>query len=194
VRSPYPAPSSYRIPCPRTAAILCIDLGCEECTGYWKGRFDGQVTYCTHECHKIQKVRKVPYDHCSYMCCANCPEIVNQGGWCLPAPARIISRCWSQRPFGLLGRIRSGTHPGQEHAAPSKGRIHCRRLVSRPNLHLQSRGGPYIVESDRPRRCENFSRPAADGNVGIAKERRFRTFPPHDDYEVILTFLMSPIP
>jgi hypothetical protein len=29
----------------------------------------------------------------------------------------------------------------------------------------------------------------ADGNVEIAKAR-FRTFPPHDDYEVILTFLL----
>ena len=25
-----------------------------------------------------------------------------------------------KRPLGLLGRIRSGTHPGQEHATPSK--------------------------------------------------------------------------
>ena len=28
----------------------------------------------------------------------------------------------------------------------------------------------------------------------IAKERRFRTFPPHDDYEVILTFLTGQNP
>lgn len=56
---------------------LCIDFGCEECIGYWKS--DGRVTYCTHECHKRPKVTEVPYNHCSYLGCVNCPEVVRQG-------------------------------------------------------------------------------------------------------------------
>jgi len=60
---------------------LCVDLGCEECIGYWKDRFDGRVTYCTHECHREPKVTEMPYNHCSYMRCENCPEVVRQGKW-----------------------------------------------------------------------------------------------------------------
>jgi hypothetical protein len=41
---------------------------------------------------------------------------------------------------------RNSSWPGARDS--TKGRIHCRRLVSRPNLPLQSRGGPYIVVSD----------------------------------------------
>ena len=41
-----------------------------------------------------------------------------------------------QRPTDLKGQTRTGTHPGQEHAFPSKGRIHCRRLVFSPKLIL----------------------------------------------------------
>jgi hypothetical protein len=58
---------------------LCINLGCEECIGYWKGRFDGRVTYCSHECHLNPRVTDVPYNHCAYLGCVNCPEVVNQG-------------------------------------------------------------------------------------------------------------------
>jgi len=56
---------------------LCTDVGCEECIGYWKR--DGQVWYCTYECHKNPKVIDVPYNHCSYMGCVNYPEVVSQG-------------------------------------------------------------------------------------------------------------------
>ena len=56
---------------------FCIDVGCEHCIGYWKR--DGQVSYCTHECHKNPEVRDVPFDHCSYLGCVNCPEVVRQG-------------------------------------------------------------------------------------------------------------------
>ena len=55
----------------------CIDLGCEECIGYSKR--DGRVSYCTHECHKDFKAPEVPYNHCSYLDCVNCPEVVRQG-------------------------------------------------------------------------------------------------------------------
>ena len=55
----------------------CIDVGCEHCIGYRK--HDGRVSYCTHECHTNFKVTDVPYNHCSYMGCVNCPEIVSQG-------------------------------------------------------------------------------------------------------------------
>ena len=63
---------------------LCIDVGCEECIGYWKQ--DGQVTYCTHECHTNPKVIDVPFNHCSYLDCVNCPEVVSQGG-------KVVSYC-----------------------------------------------------------------------------------------------------
>nr|AOS95175.1 hypothetical protein [uncultured bacterium] len=56
---------------------LCADVGCEECIGYWKR--DGRVSYCTHECHTNFKATEVPYKHCSYKGCVNCPEIVRQG-------------------------------------------------------------------------------------------------------------------
>ena len=36
------------------------------------------------------------------------------------------------RPTDLLGQACSGTHRGQERRSPLEGRIHCRRLVSRP--------------------------------------------------------------
>jgi hypothetical protein len=58
---------------------LCIDFGCEECIGYWKS--DGQVTYCTHECHESPTVTEVPYNHCGYLSCVNCLEVVRQGKW-----------------------------------------------------------------------------------------------------------------
>lgn len=62
---------------------LCIDVGCDECIGYWKR--DGQVSYCTHECHKNPNVIDVPYNHCSYMGCVNCPEVVRHGA--------VVSHC-----------------------------------------------------------------------------------------------------
>jgi hypothetical protein len=55
----------------------CSARGCEECIGYWKR--DGRVSYCTHECHKDFKAPEVPYNHCSYMGCVNCPDVVRQG-------------------------------------------------------------------------------------------------------------------
>jgi hypothetical protein len=55
----------------------CLDLGCEHCIGYRK--IDGQVSYCTHACHQESNDREVPYNHCGYMGCVACPEVVNQG-------------------------------------------------------------------------------------------------------------------
>lgn len=55
----------------------CVDVGCEECIGYWKR--DGRLSYCTHDCHKNPEVTEVPYNHCGYLGCVNCPEVVRQG-------------------------------------------------------------------------------------------------------------------
>jgi hypothetical protein len=60
----------------------CVDIGCEHCIGYWVR--DGEVSSCTHECHKAEP-REVPYDHCSYTSCETCPETVKQG--------KVISHC-----------------------------------------------------------------------------------------------------
>jgi hypothetical protein len=70
---------------------LRIDFGCEECIGYRKS--DVRVTYCTHECHQNPKVMEVPYNHCSYKGCVNCPEVVSQGKWvshCTCAHHRLV--------------------------------------------------------------------------------------------------------
>ena len=61
----------------------CDAAGCEHCIGYWK--YDGQVSYCTHDCHKNFTAPEVPYNHCSYLGCVDCPEVVMQG--------IVVSRC-----------------------------------------------------------------------------------------------------
>jgi hypothetical protein len=53
------------------------DLDWEECGGYRKR--DGEVTFCTNPRHQQSSEREVPFDHCSYVGCENCPEIVTQG-------------------------------------------------------------------------------------------------------------------
>jgi hypothetical protein len=49
------------------------------------------------------------------------------------ASLKPVSDNGLQRPLGLLGQIRSGTHPGQEHATPSKAEYIAADLSSRTN-------------------------------------------------------------
>jgi|SRR5580658_3849991 hypothetical protein len=53
------------------------DFHWQECGGYRKR--DGKVTFCTNPRHRQSSEREVPYDHCGYLGCTNCPGFVTQG-------------------------------------------------------------------------------------------------------------------